>query len=393
MMENITVTSVKKDMKAIVVGGNSGIGLAIVNKLLDDGYSHIIVVGKDEPKCVFDNRVSFDKINLINGDYSFFDSITDIDTLIITCGFGRVSLFENLLEAEVLNLIKVNFEAPVAIIKKFYKYIKSNKDFKCLVMVSIAGHVASPFFSVYGAAKAGLASFIENCNIELRKGGFNNRILDCSPGSIKGTSFNGGDENITSLKPFANDIINRMNNKEELFIPDYEEVYKDVLCRYSDNPKEFGSQSYEYKVNSGRISDKPQLVVGYLSGTFDLFHIGHLNLLKRAKNYCDYLVVGVHESGAWKGKETFIPFHERCAIVESVKYVDRVIKSLDEDSDVWELIHYNKLFVGSDYKGSERFNKYEKILQGKAEIIYFPYTSSTSSSELRESLKLLSKNN
>jgi len=124
-----------------------------------------------------------------------------------------------------------------------------------------------------------------------------------------------------------------------------------------------------------------------LSGTFDLFHIGHLNLLRRAKEQCDYLIVGVHESGAWKGKETFIPFEERLEIIRSVEYVDEACKSFDEDSDAWNIYHYDKLFVGSDYKGSERFKKYEEFFKDKGvEIVYFPYTKGTSSTQLREKL-------
>ena len=125
-----------------------------------------------------------------------------------------------------------------------------------------------------------------------------------------------------------------------------------------------------------------------------MFHKGHLNLLKNAKEQCDYLIVGVHNSGAWKGKETFIPLEERKAIVASCRYVDRVIDSCREDSDVWNIWHYNKLFVGSDYKGTERFNRYEEFFKDKGvEIVYFPYTQSTSSTQIRESIIQKNKKN
>ena len=131
--------------------------------------------------------------------------------------------------------------------------------------------------------------------------------------------------------------------------------------------------------------------VGYLSGTFDLFHIGHLNLLERAKQHCDYLVVGINKDASHKGKTTFIPLEERKRIVGALKIVDKVIESFPEDSTAWEFIRYDYLFVGSDYKGSERFNKYEEFFKDKGvEIIYFPYTQGTSSTELRDALANLS---
>ena len=86
---------------------------------------------------------------------------------------------------------------------------------------------------------------------------------------------------------------------------------------------------------SGAVEKDCKPVVGYLSGTFDLFHIGHLNILKRAKENCDYLVVGIHRDGSHKGKKTFIPFEERMEIVKSIKYVDEVIESEREDCDVY----------------------------------------------------------
>ena len=385
--------------KALIVGGNSGIGLSICKQLLNY-YDYLYIVGKDAISCEalpddtrreFEEKTSFYKLNFINNDFSIFDDITDIDTLVITVGFGRVALFEDLTEAEIRNLLNVDFNAIVSIIKKYYHKIKSGQPFYTAVMGSIAGHVSSPYFSVYGAAKAGLCSFIENINIELKASGYQNRILDISPGSLKGTAFNGGVNNLSLVDDITSVALEKMYSRETLFIPQYDEIYKDVIDRYYTDPIRFGDDSYRYKEESGRISLNPQVVVGYLSGTFDLFHVGHLNLLRRAKEQCDYLIVGVHNSGAWKGKETFIPFEERCEILKNIKFVDRVVESPDEDSDAWDLYHYHKLFVGSDYKGTERFKRYEEMFKDKVEIIYFPYTKGTSSTQLRNAIS--KKNN
>jgi glycerol-3-phosphate cytidylyltransferase len=144
--------------------------------------------------------------------------------------------------------------------------------------------------------------------------------------------------------------------------------------------------SYRYKMESGRFNLEPQIKIGYMSGTWDLFHVGHLNLIKRAKQYCDYLVVGVHKDASHKGKETFIPLEERMEIVRNIKWVDQVIVSMREDSDVYStgLVKYDYLFVGSDYKGTERFNRYEVYFADKGvKIVYFPYTKGTSSTHIR----------
>lgn len=379
-------------MIPLVVGGNSGIGLAIVLNMLNSGAQKVYVVGKSEPnidnldeksKNNFYEKVIFKKQNFVSLDLSVFDDINDIDTLIITAGFGRLSLFQNLTETEVKNLLQVNLDANIQIIKRYYDKIVSKKDFYTAVMVSICGYVVSPFFSVYGAAKSGLRFLIENLNCELSANGCKNRILNVSPGYIKGTNFDGHGNDLQSLRNFASQIIEKMYNREMLFIPDYKEIYKGVLERYGQNPEQFGQDSYDYKIKSGRISEVPQVIIGYLSGTFDLFHIGHLNILRRAKEQCDYLIVSVHKSGAWKGKETFISYEERKEIVASVKYVDKVVEDYTEDSDAWEKYRYNKLFVGSDYLGTDRFKRYEEILKGKVEIVYLPYTKSTSSTQLR----------
>ncbi len=372
--------------RAVVVGGSNGIGLAFVNKLLLDEYNEIIIFDKDAPH-ISNNRIKYIKINLIECDYSVFEQYQDVDTLIITAGFGRATSFETIEIKEIENSFKVNSIATISIIKKYYKKLCGAKNFNCVVMSSISAWVSSPLFSLYGATKAALSRFIESVNIELEKKETNNRILDVSPGSLPGTRFNNGENNISLLTDIVNNVFQKMNDNETLYIPNFNETYKDVIKRYRQNPHVFGLESYEYKKNSGRINNHPQIKIGYLSGTFDLFHIGHLNLLKKAKDYCDYLVVGVHKDASHKGKTTYIPYEERVQILNGIKYVDKVIQSKPEDMDVYTDIKFNYLFVGSDYKGSKRFEKYETFFKDKdVEIVYFPYTKGTSSTQLREKL-------
>lgn len=377
-----------KEKEALVVGGSNGIGLSLAYQLQKQGYKKIYIIDRVSPAENLCSRFEYIKFNLLEDDYSIFNKFEKIDTLIITADFGRVAQFEDLEEAEIVNNFKVNTIGVIKIIKKFYEKLCSNNDFDCVIMGSIAGIISSPLLSVYGSTKASLCKFIESINIELEMKGSKNRILNVSPGSIKGTSFNGGSNDIEVISSLSEMILEKMYKKETLFIPEYEETFKSVIERYNSNPKKFGIDSYNYKVENNRINKKPQLKIGYLSGTFDLFHIGHLNLLKKAKEYCDYLVVGVHKDASHKNKETYIPFEERLEIVKNIKYVDKVIQSMKEDSQVYDLIKYDFLFVGSDYKGTERFNKYEEYFEEKdVEIIYFPYTKGTSSTQLRNAIE------
>jgi glycerol-3-phosphate cytidylyltransferase len=207
---------------------------------------------------------------------------------------------------------------------------------------------------------------------------------------LQGTSFYGNQTDYLSLQSLSRTILERLKNRDTIFIPQYDEVYRTVINRYIDDAHRFGLDSYNYKVNSGRVDLVSKITIGYLSGTFDLFHIGHLNLLRRAKEYCDYLIVGVHKDASHKKKTAFIPFEERCEIIRNIKYVNQVIESKPEDMDVYEDIRYNFLFVGSDYKGTVRFKRYEEYFADKdVKIIYFPYTQGISSTKLRGILDTL----
>ncbi len=132
-------------------------------------------------------------------------------------------------------------------------------------------------------------------------------------------------------------------------------------------------------------------IVGYTTGVFDMFHIGHLNILRKAKERCDYLIVGVSTDelcSSYKGKEPIIPFEERKAIVEAIKYVDEVRPQEDRDKfAAWQRIGFDIMFVGDDWKGKPLFAELEKrFLDVGVTIEYFPYTQGTSSTILREKI-------
>lgn len=131
--------------------------------------------------------------------------------------------------------------------------------------------------------------------------------------------------------------------------------------------------------------------VGYTAGVFDLFHIGHLNILRKAKDQCEYLIVAVSTDGlvqSYKNKTPIIPFDERKAIVEALKYVDEVVPQIDRD----KIAAYNKykfdvMFVGDDWKGSNVFEEVEAFMRKHGACVeYFPYTEHVSSTLLCEVL-------
>lgn len=131
--------------------------------------------------------------------------------------------------------------------------------------------------------------------------------------------------------------------------------------------------------------------IGYTAGVYDLFHIGHLNLLKNAKGMCDELIVGVtiDELVKYKGKEAFIPFEERIEIVRSCKYVDAAVPQYDMDKlTMCKKLGAEVLFVGDDWYGTEKWKEYEKEFEKEGiKIVYFPYTKNVSSTKIRNMLK------
>ena len=226
----------------LVVGGAGGIGRAIALVLASrPEVRRVDIVDRAPLAPIADETVGAEKLavhrfDLESGDFSFFERFVqgDTDGLFITAGFGRLALFEELDEA-------------------FYGRLLAATPFPCAVMVSIAGFMSSPFFSIYGATKAALKIFIESVNVELERAGSSNRLLNVSPGSIAGTGFSGGATDLKLTTPLAREIIAHAEAGDDLFIPRYEEVFREVLERYHTDFRAEGRHSYDYKLASGRI--------------------------------------------------------------------------------------------------------------------------------------------
>ncbi len=135
--------------------------------------------------------------------------------------------------------------------------------------------------------------------------------------------------------------------------------------------------------------------IGYTQGTFDMFHIGHLNLIRNAKKHCDYLIVGVNADDlveSYKNKRPIVPLEERAEIVRAIRYVDEVIVTTTLDKkQVWEKVHFNEIYIGDDWKGNARWEKTGKEMEELgAKLVFLPYTKDTSPRERNRVLQTLS---
>lgn len=133
------------------------------------------------------------------------------------------------------------------------------------------------------------------------------------------------------------------------------------------------------------------MIIGYTTGVYDMFHTGHLNLLRRARAECDRLIVGVTVDEvvvARKNKAPIVPFEERVMIVEAIRYVDEVVAQEDMDKyRMWERLQFHRIFVGDDWKGTPEWDEYERQFSAVGvDIVYFPYTEGTSSTKLNRLL-------
>ena len=240
--------------KVLVVGGANGIGLSIATELAKRAEVEKVYIVDKAPLAVDYTHPKFEsfQFDLTNEDYSFFNRFVDINALMITAGFGKLALFKDVSEQHIMDSFNVNTIPVLRLIKRFWGKLEAQEDFYCGVMDSISGWMSSPFFAVYGATKAAIKIFIESVNVELMKGGSKNVILNVSPGLIKGTAFYGKENNLDELLKLTNDIILHLEAKDDLFIPKYEEVFKDVLRRYYDDFRKEGAHSFEYKMNNKR---------------------------------------------------------------------------------------------------------------------------------------------
>ena len=131
--------------------------------------------------------------------------------------------------------------------------------------------------------------------------------------------------------------------------------------------------------------------IGFTDGVYDMFHVGHLNMIREAKKRCDYLIVGVHSDEiveGYKNRKTIINEQDRREIVGAIKEVDKAVVNTTRDKlKLWELYHFDTIFIGDDWKGTERWNNFEKVLaEIGVTVEYIPYTQGVSTTQLRKKI-------
>ncbi len=139
------------------------------------------------------------------------------------------------------------------------------------------------------------------------------------------------------------------------------------------------------------METKKKYKIGYTDGVYDLFHVGHLNMIQEAKRNCEYLIVGVHGDAVvekYKQHRPIINENDRKKIIESIKGVDRAeINRYRDKLKLWKLYHFDVIFIGDDWKGTDRWNQFEKMLAPiNVDVVYIPYTKGISTTEIREKI-------
>lgn len=139
------------------------------------------------------------------------------------------------------------------------------------------------------------------------------------------------------------------------------------------------------------MAEEKRYKIGYTDGVYDLFHVGHLNMIQEAKKHCEYLIVGVHGDDVveeYKHHRPIINENDRKRIVESIKGVDRAeINRFRDKLKLWDLYHFNAIFIGDDWKGTDRWNHFEEVLaQINVDVVYVPYTQGISTTEIKRKI-------
>lgn len=362
-------------MKVAILGSTSFLGRA-VKELLSKRIPNVqfLEFSRKNNNLFLSRDFDFEKFieNLINQK----------PEIIINCvGAGMIQEFKDVSRATLEKDFITNAEFPAKVFLSLHNF----EELKfALNLSSVSVDLPSPLFASYAASKAYASKIIETINSENLAKKMQVVITDAHLFNFKSSSNFSGGNNVPSSEEMERigKTIDAMFNKQMIF---YEEGFLEVLEKSKNNLDFFVQKSFNDKSERVKnIGNKQN--IGYLTGSFDAFHFGHINLIRRASQMCDRLIIGIHKDGKRKNVEFVHSLDERISYLKSIRFVDEVIITSGEDDKDWEVAKYNTLFVGSDYQGTERFNKYEITLERKAKIVYLPRTEGVSSTLMREKM-------
>ena len=277
------------------------------------------------------------------------------------------------------NRLRMNFSAE-EYMTKFVNLFKGLENKKVIIFGS--GLFAKQFMQMYGD-DYDVAAVIDNRKDKHGEEFYGVKISD--PKVLD--SFEPGNYRvIVCIKNFLS-VVNQL---EELGVKDYG-IFDPSQQYVRDRRSSASVTSNEGQaVASGEDQPKKKYHIGYIAGVFDLFHVGHLEKFKLAKEQCDYLIVGlVTDEGVrlYKKTEPFVPFEDRKAMLEACKYVDEVVKiplNFRSTRDAWKMYGFDVQFSGSDYANDPSWKVEKQFLEDHGvDMVFFPYTESTSSSKLK----------
>ena len=246
-----------------------------------------------------------------------------------------------------------------------------------------AEDAATAFLFIMANGKPGEAYNVANMETTISIKDMAQRFIDLNPEAGARLTFDLSED---ATKLGYNGIMRNVVNSQKLMDIGWKPIFglDDMINKLMTTYKQKKTMDKKYKR-------------GFTVGTFDMFHRGHLNLFRQAKEYCDYLIVGIH-SDEWvmhcKNRPTIIPYEDRADIVASIKYVDEVVKNETRSKmEAWEKLHFDVAFIGDDWKGTDVWNKIEAELKAVGcDTIYIPYTNGISTTQLREKIKNTSTN-
>lgn len=235
----------------VIIGGSNGLGLAFAQELSKLNYN-LIIYDIIKPSIDIKN-CQYKKIDLSKDDISCLqEDISNSNGLIYTAGIGKVKQFNEIDFQEIDRTINVNLNSLIKVITMCSDKLLSNDNFDCMCISSIAGLVSSPLFSVYSASKAGVCKYVEAVNTELIKMNSKNRITNVVATAFKGTGFNGLKTDLKELNNLSLELLDAMNNKEIIHKVN-ENLINSIIARYNESPSKFSLESYDYKINKGRL--------------------------------------------------------------------------------------------------------------------------------------------